>query len=73
MKLNQANLFTMAKVAGIIAPLPDEEQHKGPPGKAFVEKAKALGGQAVGAGAMVYGGIAALGKPQPPKDMDPRY
>ena len=73
MKLNEAHLFTMAKVAGITDPLPDEEQHKGPPGKAFVDKAKAIGSKAFGAGAMAVGGVASLGKPQPPSTINPKY
>lgn len=73
MKLEPAHLFTMAKVAGIVDPLPDEEQHKGPPGKTFVEKTKALGSKVVGAGAMAYGGVASLGKPQPLQNINPKY
>lgn len=73
MKLKEAHLFTMAKVAGITTPLPDEEQHKGPPGKAFVSKVRDIGGKAFGVGAMAVGGVASLGKVQPLQKLNPRY
>jgi hypothetical protein len=73
MKLNQDTLFTMAKVAGITEALPTEEQQKDPPGKSFTDIARTVADKAKTVGALAVGGVAALGKPQPPQKLDPRY
>jgi hypothetical protein len=51
-----------------------EEQIPNPPaGKAVVEAAKKIGNKAVMGGALVAGGVQALGKPVPPHKINDRY